>query len=171
VIEAQERRRQPPGADFVGKVARAEDASGEADERRQDDQEDVEVVDDDEVAARVPGEQQGDGGAERQRAGDDVQRCAQAIAGNQRQNRDCDRRNGEDRLAEETLLIEWPKGEAKPTKYWLVIDPEAPPIRPQRHVPNSIATIRLELAAAIANRLHRCPHCIRRIRASQRWNL
>jgi hypothetical protein len=28
--------------------------------------------------------------------------------------------------------------------------PEAPPIRPQRHVPNSITTIRRELAAAIA---------------------
>jgi SRSO17 transposase len=26
---------------------------------------------------------------------------------------------GESRFAEETLLIEWPKGEAKPTKYWL----------------------------------------------------
>jgi DDE superfamily endonuclease len=26
---------------------------------------------------------------------------------------------GEARFAEETLLIEWPKGEAKPTKYWL----------------------------------------------------
>src|SRR5215467_7070922 len=26
---------------------------------------------------------------------------------------------GETRFAEETLLIEWPKGEAKPTKYWL----------------------------------------------------
>jgi hypothetical protein len=26
---------------------------------------------------------------------------------------------GEARFAEETLLIEWPEGEAKPTKYWL----------------------------------------------------
>ena len=34
----------------------------------------------------------------------------------------------------------------------MVIDPEAPPIRPQRHIPNSIATIRRELTAAIANR-------------------
>ena len=31
---------------------------------------------------------------------------------------------GEARFAEETLLIEWPKGEAKPTKYWLTtVDP------------------------------------------------
>jgi SRSO17 transposase len=32
---------------------------------------------------------------------------------------------GETRFAEETLLIEWPKGEAKPTKYWLAtVDPD-----------------------------------------------
>jgi SRSO17 transposase len=32
---------------------------------------------------------------------------------------------GESRFAEETLLIEWPKDEAKPTKYWLAtVDPE-----------------------------------------------
>jgi SRSO17 transposase len=32
---------------------------------------------------------------------------------------------GEARFAEETLLIEWPKGEAKPTKYWLAtVDPD-----------------------------------------------
>ena len=30
---------------------------------------------------------------------------------------------GEARFAEETLLIEWPKGEAKPTKYWLATLP------------------------------------------------
>src|SRR5215468_6937953 len=34
---------------------------------------------------------------------------------------------GESRFAEETLLIEWPKGEAKPTKYWLAtVDPDMP---------------------------------------------
>jgi SRSO17 transposase len=34
---------------------------------------------------------------------------------------------GESRFAEETLLIEWPKGEAKPTKYWLAtVDPDRP---------------------------------------------
>jgi SRSO17 transposase len=32
---------------------------------------------------------------------------------------------GETRFAEETLLIEWPKGEDKPTKYWLAtVDPD-----------------------------------------------
>jgi hypothetical protein len=36
------------------------------------------------------------------------------------------RRSGaKPRFAEETLLIEWPKGEAKPTKYWLAtVDPD-----------------------------------------------
>jgi SRSO17 transposase len=34
---------------------------------------------------------------------------------------------GEARFAEETLLIEWPKGEAKPAKYWLAtVDPDMP---------------------------------------------
>jgi SRSO17 transposase len=34
---------------------------------------------------------------------------------------------GEKRFAEETLLIEWPKGEAKPTKYWLAtVNPDMP---------------------------------------------
>jgi SRSO17 transposase len=34
---------------------------------------------------------------------------------------------GEARFAEETLLIEWPKGEDKPTKYWLAtVDPDMP---------------------------------------------
>ena len=41
--------------------------------------------------------------------------------------------------------------------------PAAPPIRPQRHVPNSIATIHRQLAVAIATTLQRCPDvCIRR---------
>jgi SRSO17 transposase len=163
---------------------------------------------------------------------------------------------GEARFDEETLLIEWPEGEAKPIKYWLatvdrkmsfrglvdlaklrwrierdyedlkqeiglghyegrgwrgfhhhgtlaiaaygfltsererippsgphsaapieksplprVIDPAAPPIRPQRHVPNSIATIHRLLAAAVAANLPRCPCCARRTPASRRWKL
>ena len=149
------------------------------------------------------------------------------------------------RAAEEWLLIEWPKGEAEPTKYWLstlpddiafdrlvdlaklrwrierdyqelkqevglsafrgarlawlspprhavhrrlrlpdlragddsplrtssrraapdslpyptVIDPEAPPIRPERHIPNSIATMRRRLIVALVRSLARCPCC------------
>jgi hypothetical protein len=42
-----------------------------------------------------------------------------------------------------------------------VIDPAAPPIRPQRHVPNSITTIHRRLALAIARTLPRCPCCAR----------
>ena len=155
--------------------------------------------------------------------------------------------------AEETLLIEWPEGEAEPTKYWLstldknvsfsrlagiakmrwrverdyqelkqevglghyegrgwpgfhhhgtlciavygflvsergtippqnlvppggsrnlpfpkVTDPAAPPIRPQRHVPNSIATMHRILIVAIARMLPRCPCCARRFTRNTR---
>ena len=148
--------------------------------------------------------------------------------------------------AEETLLIEWPEGEAEPTKYWLstldknisfreLVDvakmrwrverdyqelkqevglghyegrswpgfhhhgtlciaiygfliseretippsgarcsrslktlaipagyrPRGAPIRPQRHVPHSIATLHRRLAVAIARLLPRCPFCAR----------
>src|SRR5215831_1547359 len=51
-----------------------------------------------------------------------------------------------------------------------VIDPAAPPIRPQRHVPNSIATIHRLLAVAIATTLQRCQCCIRRFPRNPRRN-
>jgi hypothetical protein len=78
-----------------------------------------------------------------------------------------DLRKGEDSPPQDHI----PPLQSKNLPFPLVIDPEAPPIRPQRHVPNSITTIRRELAAAIANRLQRYPHCVRRIRSSQRRNL
>src|SRR6266849_5515046 len=144
-------------------------------------------------------------------------------------------------LSQEWLLIEWPEGEAAPTKYWLstlpanisfrqlvdfaklrwhverdyqelkqevglghyegrgwrgfhhhatmciaaygfliseretippsgprpaarfpqpaVTDPEDPPLRPERHVPNSIATVRRRIIDALVRRLPRCPCC------------
>jgi SRSO17 transposase len=40
-----------------------------------------------------------------------------------------------------------------------VTDPEAPPIRPERHIPNSIATVRRRLIVALARTLPRCPCC------------
>ena len=40
-----------------------------------------------------------------------------------------------------------------------VTDPEAPPIRPERHIPNSIATMRRRLTVALARSLDRCPCC------------
>ena len=45
--------------------------------------------------------------------------------------------------------------------YPKVTDPAAPPIRPQRHVPNSITTVHRRLAVAIARTLPRCPCCAR----------
>jgi len=47
-----------------------------------------------------------------------------------------------------------------------VTDPEAPPIRPERHIPNSIATVRRRLIVALTRTLPRCPCCnspVRRI--------
>jgi SRSO17 transposase len=43
--------------------------------------------------------------------------------------------------------------------YPTVTDPEDPPLRPERHIPNSIATMRRRLIAAIIKRLPRCPCC------------
>src|SRR6266702_4661113 len=40
-----------------------------------------------------------------------------------------------------------------------VTDPEAPPLRTERHVPNSIATMRRRLIVALATTLPRCPCC------------
>jgi len=48
---------------------------------------------------------------------------------------------------------------AKCLAYPCVPNPEAPPIRPERHVENSIATIRRQLTIALARTLMRCPCC------------
>jgi SRSO17 transposase len=49
-----------------------------------------------------------------------------------------------------------------------VTDPEAPPIRPERHIPNSIATLRRRLIATLAKSLPRCPCCNAPIRKAAR---
>src|SRR5208337_3524013 len=51
-----------------------------------------------------------------------------------------------------------PRG-AKHLVYPPVPDPAAPPIRPERHIENSIATIRRQLTVALAGTLLRCPCC------------
>ena len=43
--------------------------------------------------------------------------------------------------------------------YPTVTDPEAPPLRPERHIPNSIATMRRRLIGALVRTLSRCPCC------------
>src|SRR4029077_4771116 len=43
-----------------------------------------------------------------------------------------------------------------------------PPLRPERHVPNSIATIRRRLSAALVAMLSRCPCCVATISAQSR---
>ena len=45
-----------------------------------------------------------------------------------------------------------------------VTDPEAPPLRPERHIPNSIATMRRRLVLVLVKHLRRCPCCAAPIR-------
>src|SRR5262249_20286663 len=44
-------------------------------------------------------------------------------------------------------------------RYPKLIDPAVPPLRPERHVPNSIATMRARLIEALIEHLPRCPCC------------
>ena len=44
-----------------------------------------------------------------------------------------------------------PPGDAKRLPYPTVVDPTAPPLRPQRHIPNSISTLRYRLISALIN--------------------
>jgi hypothetical protein len=50
-------------------------------------------------------------------------------------------------------------GAARNLPFPLVIDPEALPLRSQRHMPNSIATMRSRLARALLHALPQCPCC------------
>ena len=49
--------------------------------------------------------------------------------------------------------------------------PEAPPLRPERHVPNSIATVRRRIIDALVRRLPRCPCCRASTAHRMRMNL
>jgi hypothetical protein len=49
-----------------------------------------------------------------------------------------------------------------------ITDPADPPIRPERHVSNSITSVRVAIARAIARTLPRCPCCQR---ITRRMNL
>ncbi|MGH6814468.1 MAG: hypothetical protein ACREC6_02070, partial [Hyphomicrobiaceae bacterium] len=52
-----------------------------------------------------------------------------------------------------------PQYSSRNLPYPKIIDPEAPPIRLERHVPNSIATLRRRLEIALAKTLGLCPCC------------
>ncbi len=53
-----------------------------------------------------------------------------------------------------------------------VIAPEAPPIRPKRHVRNSIPSVRKRIAVTLARGVSRCPCCATSNRGfAQVWNL
>ena len=64
-----------------------------------------------------------------------------------------------------------PPGRSRNLRFPTVTDPEAPPLRTQRHVPNSIATLRIRLSVALASRLSRCPCCATPTPRNTRRNL
>ena len=82
MIEAQLRRRQAADLQFVGDVAGAEDARGEGDERVEDDEDDVEIVDQNDRSPSPAFETNSDSAAsERQeRRGSDIEPRRQPIA-------------------------------------------------------------------------------------------
>src|SRR5262249_15400182 len=94
----QKNGRDATDLDLVRDVGRAEDRGGEADEGGEHDEEDVEVVDDQELAAPPSGEQQRHPGREGERAGDHVDDGAQPIVGDERQHRTGDRRDQQQHL-------------------------------------------------------------------------
>ena len=56
-----------------------------------------------------------------------------------------------------------PRRSSRRLGYPKITDPAEPPPRPERHVLNSIATIRISLANVLARRLPRCPCCLRNL--------
>jgi hypothetical protein len=48
---------------------------------------------------------------------------------------------------------------ARHLPYPIVTDPAAPPWRTQRHMPNSVATMRCRLIPALVKNMPRCPCC------------
>ena len=56
-----------------------------------------------------------------------------------------------------------PRRSSRRLGYPKITDPAEPPPRPERHVLNSIATIRIRLANVLARRLPRCPCCLRNL--------
>ena len=61
-----------------------------------------------------------------------------------------------------------PAGRSKNLPFPTITDPAAPPLRTERHVPNSIATMRRRLIVALAQQLSRCPCCQRTMPARSR---
>ena len=64
-----------------------------------------------------------------------------------------------------------PKLSSRNLPYPKVTDPEAPPLRPERHVPNSIATLRRRLIIELVAKLSRCPCCAGKTKGRPRCNL
>ena len=95
VIEAHEGRRQPADFELMADIARAEDAGGEADERREHDERAVEIVDEKIRAGRRLGEQQRERADQGQRRRQHVEPRGCPITGQEREQRGGERREPE----------------------------------------------------------------------------
>src|SRR5262249_12122074 len=61
-----------------------------------------------------------------------------------------------------------PLGSSKRLQFPKLVARGVPPLRPERHVPNSIATVRRRLSVALVATLSRCPCCVEPISAQGR---
>src|SRR5208283_1051508 len=93
MVESQMRRRKPSSLQFVGDVARAEHAGGEADKGIQNDEDDVQVVDQNVRASRGFPNEQRQSGEKREESRSDVQASRQAIPRQNRQHGGSHHRN------------------------------------------------------------------------------
>ena len=93
MIEAQHARREAPGLDLVGDVARAEHRGRKADEVVQRDKDDVQFVDQQQLAGARAGHEQRQCREQRQERGGDVDARAQPIARHQGQHAGRDQRD------------------------------------------------------------------------------
>lgn len=71
----------------------------------------------------------------------------------------CLRRRSEARSASDRATTVGPSSSDSCADADLATRPEAPPVRREPHVPNSIATMRRHLIVALAGTLARCPCC------------
>ena len=64
-----------------------------------------------------------------------------------------------------------PRLSSRNLPYPKIIDPEAPPLRPERRVPNSIPTLRRQLIIKLVANLSRCPCCATKTQVRSRRNM
>ena len=87
VVEAQIARREPADLQLVADVGRAEDGRREADEGREHDEDDIEIVDEEIAAGQRPMHQQRERRDQGRQRDEEIQARGQPVPGQQRQQR------------------------------------------------------------------------------------